>query len=360
MSALATISAAPAAVGGARSGQSSVEGGPSKAETGPLFSDVLGGRPSPTSGPAESAPPAEQSGLAPEQEIAEEPVADDAGTAELKETLALLQGAGNEIELPDALANAEPIMPTLPTAVPALVQGTLQATQQLSVNEADSLQQYMATLRQAPAAAVTGSETAAANTNSSLFELLQNMAAGKVPPALADSVAGGSRGDGATPLYALVAGQPAGATAAAANPALPLPAADAQAAFEQTLDRVAWMAREGLQQARLQLQPAHLGRIDIVLDMEGTEARLHMASQQPLVRDALEALLPRLRDALAEQGIQLADASVADSGRQTAEHDSSRDSGTIASADTADAAASEGLELQSAKMQSVGLLDLYV
>ena len=98
--------------------------------------------------------------------------------------------------------------------------------------------------------------------------------------------------------------------------AAPLPPRELNAALAQTLDQVAWMSKEGVHQARLQLEPAHLGRVDIRLDLEGGDARLHLGAQQPQVREALEALMPRLREALAEQGMNLTDASVSDFGRE--------------------------------------------
>ena len=116
------------------------------------------------------------------------------------------------------------------------------------------------------------------------------------------------------------------AAAAARDPALPptaqllgQPAASAgemRAAAEQAMERVVWMAarQQGVSQARLQLHPAHLGKVDIRLDVQGREASVVLNVQNAPVREAVEAMLPRLREQLEDQGLQLGDASVFDSG----------------------------------------------
>lgn len=85
-----------------------------------------------------------------------------------------------------------------------------------------------------------------------------------------------------------------------------------QAATHQTFERVVWMVQQGAHSARLQLDPPELGRVDIRLEMDGPDTRIQLLASQAGVRDALESMLPRLRDALGEQGLNLADASVSD------------------------------------------------
>lgn len=141
----------------------------------------------------------------------------------------------------------------------------------------------------------------------------------------------------------------------------PLPPQEARAAFTQTLDQVVWMTREGVHQARLQLEPAHLGRVDIWLDLEGGEAKLHLGAQQVQVREALEAVLPRLRDALAQHGMSLTDASVSDSGRQQPENSDNRESAASGTGfgDDPELAEGGGAEPWSGQSSSSSLLDIY-
>ncbi|MFO7549801.1 MAG: flagellar hook-length control protein FliK [Haliea sp.] len=186
-------------------------------------------------------------------------------------------------------------------------------------------------------------------------ELLQGLVAAGGQPALAETAAGNAL---AGALQA-PAGEKLEAAPARPAVALPLPAPEARATFTQTLDQVVWMTREGVHQARLQLEPAHLGRVDIWLDLDGGEAKLHLGAQQAQVREALEAVLPRLRDALAQHGMSLTDASVSDSGRQQPENSDHRESTAATTTASAEAEVVEGGESRSSTLSPSGLLDLY-
>lgn len=145
-------------------------------------------------------------------------------------------------------------------------------------------------------------------------------------------------------------------------PGSPLSTADMRATVSQTLEQVAWMSREGVHAARLQLEPAHLGRVDIWLDVEGNETRLHLGAQQAHVREALEAVLPRLRDALAEQGMNLMDASVSHSGRDETSGEADRGDASDASIAGADDTGDHEHEhdiLRLHSAQSSGMLNIY-
>lgn len=111
--------------------------------------------------------------------------------------------------------------------------------------------------------------------------------------------------------------------------------AELRAAAEQTMERVVWMAarREGLSEARLQLHPAHLGKLDIRLELQGREASVQLTVYHSAVREAVEAMLPRLREQLEEQGLNLGDAWVLDSGsEENAEGEAARSAGRVTDA----------------------------
>jgi flagellar hook-length control protein FliK len=123
------------------------------------------------------------------------------------------------------------------------------------------------------------------------------------------------------------------------------------------------MVREGRSSARIQLNPPELGRVDIRLEMDGPEARVQLVTQNAQVREGLEAMLPRLREMLSEQGLQLADASVSD---QRGGGEADDEAAGRAHADTAAADGIEGdaasAELADAPVEPVrldGLLDAY-
>lgn len=78
--------------------------------------------------------------------------------------------------------------------------------------------------------------------------------------------------------------------------------------------RVVWMAGQHEQSAELHVHPPELGPIDIVLSYERDQAHVHFSSAHLPVREAIEAALPTLRDALGQAGIQLGNTSVSAQG----------------------------------------------
>ena len=74
--------------------------------------------------------------------------------------------------------------------------------------------------------------------------------------------------------------------------------------------RIAWGLGNGIGAATLEVNPRELGPVSIQLTVSDDEASIHFASQHASVRDAIEAAMPRLREALANEGIRLADVAV--------------------------------------------------
>ncbi|WP_175463181.1 flagellar hook-length control protein FliK [Nitrosospira multiformis] len=78
--------------------------------------------------------------------------------------------------------------------------------------------------------------------------------------------------------------------------------------------RVLWMVSHQHQIAELNLNPADLGPLQVVLSVNSDQASAAFVSQNPEVRQALEAALPRLKEMMAESGINLGSATVSDQG----------------------------------------------
>lgn len=91
---------------------------------------------------------------------------------------------------------------------------------------------------------------------------------------------------------------------------------------EEFGQKITWLATQRMQAAELKLHPAHLGPIEISLQISADQQlTAHFISHHAGVRDAIEANLPRLREIMAENGITLADTSVsADTPGQQAEN----------------------------------------
>lgn len=81
--------------------------------------------------------------------------------------------------------------------------------------------------------------------------------------------------------------------------------------------KVVWMATQQSQVAEIHLNPAHLGPVEVMLSISQDQATAQFVSSHPAVRDAIQDALPRLREMLAENGIQLGNVMVgADSFQQ--------------------------------------------
>ncbi len=107
------------------------------------------------------------------------------------------------------------------------------------------------------------------------------------------------------------AGHPSAPGAASGGLALPIAHPVGSPGWGQEVgNRIVWMASRNESQAELVLTPPQMGRVSVSITVTGDQAAASFASANPAVREALEAALPRLREILAEAGIQLGQAQV--------------------------------------------------
>lgn len=84
-----------------------------------------------------------------------------------------------------------------------------------------------------------------------------------------------------------------------------------QAGWDKALgERVQWMIGQGIQRANIKLNPAHLGPMEIRIQVQNDQASVQFTSVHGVVRDAVEAALPRLRDMFDNAGVELTDVDV--------------------------------------------------
>lgn len=76
--------------------------------------------------------------------------------------------------------------------------------------------------------------------------------------------------------------------------------------------RVQWMVSKGIQKADVRLNPPNLGPLEVRVNMTDEGAEIRFISQHGVVRDSVESAMPRLREMLAEQGIDLANVDVSE------------------------------------------------
>lgn len=78
-------------------------------------------------------------------------------------------------------------------------------------------------------------------------------------------------------------------------------------------DRVVWMARSSMATAELKVNPPQMGPIEVRINMNQDQTNIVFASQNAAVREAIEAAVPRLRELLGVQQLNLMNVDVSNS-----------------------------------------------
>jgi hypothetical protein len=78
--------------------------------------------------------------------------------------------------------------------------------------------------------------------------------------------------------------------------------------------QVSVLARGGVQQAELRLNPAEMGPVSVQIALDGTQARIDFGADLAATRDVLQASLPALAAALRDAGLTLAGGGVSQHG----------------------------------------------
>ncbi|WP_332398741.1 flagellar hook-length control protein FliK [Vibrio metschnikovii] len=79
---------------------------------------------------------------------------------------------------------------------------------------------------------------------------------------------------------------------------------------DEMAERIQMMMSKNLKNIDIRLDPPELGRLHIRMNMHADGASIQFTVTNAQARDALEGAMPRLREMLAQQGVQLADTSV--------------------------------------------------
>jgi flagellar hook-length control protein FliK len=136
----------------------------------------------------------------------------------------------------------------------------------------------------------------------------QSLLAGQFTSALAATDVNGtsSFGSAAAPLT-----NNGGAAVDSTMPSLEMSTPFKQAGWDKELgDRVMWMIKQDVKVAELKINPPQLGPLEMRVSVNQDQASVVFHSNHQMARDALEAAIPRLREMLADAGLNLADANV--------------------------------------------------
>ena len=75
-------------------------------------------------------------------------------------------------------------------------------------------------------------------------------------------------------------------------------------------DRIVWMSNKAIPSAEIRLNPQHLGPISVRVDVTDDQATVVFTAQHAAVRETLEASIPKLREMMGSQQLNLVDVSI--------------------------------------------------
>ncbi len=131
----------------------------------------------------------------------------------------------------------------------------------------------------------------------------------------------------------------------------------------QLAERVRMLVNQGNMSADIRLDPPDLGSMQIRISMNGEQASVSFVVQSQQARDMLDQAVPRLRDMLAERGIELGQSSVEQQNKGGAEGDAQQQGkGRLANTEdelTEQAGAQQGQEIRLAN-GALGGIDYFV
>jgi len=126
--------------------------------------------------------------------------------------------------------------------------------------------------------------------------------------------------------------------------------------------QVAWFVSQNISAASLRLNPQHLGPMEVEVSLDGDKASINFTSQQGMVREALESAIPRLREMLSENGLNLVNVNISqqDMSRQNSQSmPGSRYGANIADTEGGGNEEISGLRTRQTVIYTQGLVDLY-
>lgn len=137
-------------------------------------------------------------------------------------------------------------------------------------------------------------------------------------------------------------------------------------------ERVIWMHKQEIPSAELRLNPKHLGPVTIKIDVTQDQATVAFTAQHAVVKEAIEASLPKLREMFSAQQLNLIDVNVSqnDSGQRQAGNsnqmgqgaggDKNRDSNEISNAEQVDKQMEIADEIEAGRaIASNGILSIF-
>jgi len=124
-----------------------------------------------------------------------------------------------------------------------------------------------------------------------------------------------SRADTLSTLHIPLTGSNATGSIATAN-LQPLPQSEitepfGRPAWSQGMGKqILWMVNQNISSAEIRLNPAHLGPVEVRLEINDDQITVALSSRHAVVREAMEMALPKLREMFDGNGLSLADTDI--------------------------------------------------
>ncbi|OED13954.1 flagellar hook-length control protein FliK [Burkholderia sp. A2] len=246
------------------------------------------------------------------QEAAAQPTDPASSRDALQAALAKLTGGANAIAMPATSATAAAATPTAPATTTTTSNAAAPLTPKVPTFDRTLADAKGALATQQTPTQITA-QTLQADANAQSGAQHALAAAGNATdPAASATLAAGAAATAAAQANLQLS--PAAGAIAAANAHVLAPHVGTADWTDALSQKVVFLSNAHQQSAELTLNPPDLGPLQVVLRVADNHAHALFVSQHAQVRDAVEAALPKLREAMEAGGLGLGSATVSDGG----------------------------------------------
>ena len=101
--------------------------------------------------------------------------------------------------------------------------------------------------------------------------------------------------------------------------------------------RVQWMVNQSVSGAQIRLNPQHMGPVEVRIQLQNDQVSISFTAQHGATREAIDAALPRLREMLSDQNVNIVDVDVSQhSFAEQREQQASSNENTVATEDSSE------------------------
>ncbi|MGV8958962.1 MAG: flagellar hook-length control protein FliK [Stenotrophomonas sp.] len=123
--------------------------------------------------------------------------------------------------------------------------------------------------------------------------------------------------------------------------------------------RLSWLADQKIGHAHIRITPHEMGQVEVKLQLDGDRVHATFTSAHADVRHALESSLPRLREMLGEQGLELTHADVGQQSGSQERNDGGNQATAARAAEAGGVPGASDVGLSTRLLQQRGLIDAY-